>query len=224
MRLTPNTCGCEQFLTLEPTGTYTLLEQDSIHEFVLCRGTYFVYSNQRLMKEQAPYWDLWLELKGWWYQFDERQLIKFEAGGRNQILTYPGGPGMVVSDASETRYLRVESPPGKPRLPSTARSTRHKVAQSAYDIASAPTPVHQSAPAPSDFPEDFPADTREEVRVLVFVDTVGKVVSAKAIKGPRILYEAAVRVVSNWRFRPGTRDGYPITAPTQVSVFFELPR
>jgi TonB family protein len=36
------------------------------------------------------------------------------------------------------------------------------------------------------------------------------------------LDEKAIEAVTQWRFRPGTKDGKPVAAPVQVAVEFRL--
>jgi protein TonB len=58
------------------------------------------------------------------------------------------------------------------------------------------------------------------VHVAIVVDTTGKVVSAKAIDGAPVLRGSAELAVKQWRFKPSTINGVPVTGKGTVSVRF----
>jgi len=62
------------------------------------------------------------------------------------------------------------------------------------------------------------------VHVAIVVDTAGKVISAKAVDGPPVLRGSAELAVKQWRFRPSTMNGKPVTGNGTVSVRFNLDR
>jgi hypothetical protein len=35
--------------------------------------------------------------------------------------------------------------------------------------------------------------------------------------------EKAIEAASQWKFKPGTKDGVPVPVPAQLAVFFRLP-
>jgi TonB family protein len=58
------------------------------------------------------------------------------------------------------------------------------------------------------------------VHVAIVVDTTGKVISAKAIDGAPVLRGSAELAVKQWRFKPSTMNGVPVTGKGTVSVRF----
>ena len=62
------------------------------------------------------------------------------------------------------------------------------------------------------------------VRVAIVVDTTGKVISAKAVDGATVLRGSAELAVKQWRFRPATMNGAPVTGTGTVSVVFNPDR
>jgi len=58
------------------------------------------------------------------------------------------------------------------------------------------------------------------VRVAILVDTAGKVVSAKAVDRAAVLRGSAELAVKQWRFKPATMNGMPVTGSGTVSVVF----
>ena len=61
-----------------------------------------------------------------------------------------------------------------------------------------------------------------DVQVQTVIAPTGKVQSAKAISGPVLLREAAVRAVRQWIYAPATLDGKPISIQYMVTVRFHL--
>jgi TonB family protein len=62
------------------------------------------------------------------------------------------------------------------------------------------------------------------VHVAIVVDTAGKVISAKAVDGSPVLRGSAELAVKEWRFRPATMNGKPVTGSGTVSVVFNPDR
>ena len=58
------------------------------------------------------------------------------------------------------------------------------------------------------------------VQVAIVVDTTGKVVSAQAVDGPTVLRGSAELAVRQWRFKPSTMNGKPVTGTGTVSIVF----
>lgn len=61
-----------------------------------------------------------------------------------------------------------------------------------------------------------------DVQVQTVIAPTGNVQSAKAISGPVLLREAAVRAVRQWKYSPATLDGKPISIQYMVTVRFHL--
>ncbi|HEX2522574.1 MAG TPA: energy transducer TonB, partial [Terriglobia bacterium] len=62
------------------------------------------------------------------------------------------------------------------------------------------------------------------VRIAIVVDTTGKVISAKAVDGATVLRGSAELAVKQWRFKPATMNGAPVTGSGTVSVVFNPDR
>jgi len=62
------------------------------------------------------------------------------------------------------------------------------------------------------------------VHVEIVVDTAGKVISAKAIDGSPVLRGSAELAVKQWRFKPSTMNGKPVTGSGTVSIVFSPDR
>ena len=62
------------------------------------------------------------------------------------------------------------------------------------------------------------------VHVALVVDTTGKVISAKAVDGSPVLRGSAELAVKQWRFKPATMNGKPVTGSGTVSVTFNPDR
>ena len=67
LRATPKACGCERLLSLERSGHYELVEQDSAHEYVLCAGSFTVQPRIQLDGEGRAARTFWVSFQGWWY-------------------------------------------------------------------------------------------------------------------------------------------------------------
>ena len=61
-----------------------------------------------------------------------------------------------------------------------------------------------------------------EVTVAVLVGKDGSVESTSVIDGPELLQQAAIDAVSQWRFRPGMKDGEPVQVKATISLNFRL--
>ncbi len=59
------------------------------------------------------------------------------------------------------------------------------------------------------------------VEVEAQVDEYGRVVNARAVKGPQLLQAAAVEAVRKWKFKPATLNGANVSSVAQVSVVFK---
>jgi protein TonB len=82
--------------------------------------------------------------------------------------------------------------------------------------------VHRVEP---DYPE---AARREQMQGPVVLDVRtdrdGAIAEVKVISGQRLLADAAIAAVKQWRFRPRRVKGEPVEMQTQVTLNFRLPR
>ncbi len=61
------------------------------------------------------------------------------------------------------------------------------------------------------------------VTIDVAVDAKGAVTDARAISGPPLLHQDAVKAVLQWKFRPATLDGSNVPSTSRVIVVFKQP-
>ena len=72
----------------------------------------------------------------------------------------------------------------------------------------------------------FPATAKgspisSTVLVLVSIDKVGSVVSAKAVEGPYVFRRVAEDAARKWKFRPAIRDGRNVDSEQSIQFRFE---
>ena len=85
----------------------------------------------------------------------------------------------------------------------------------------APVPIHRVEPEYSD--EARKAHAMGAVLVLVEIGPDGHVHNARISHSFGMgLDEKAMEAVTQWRFRPGTKDGKPVTVAAQIEVAFHL--
>jgi len=118
---TPPPSGWRRDLAIDPDGTYALEERDSVGTYPICGGRCVIHRFGREAGRGTS--AFWVDLKGWWWQFEEKMLVTFS--GRDTILLYPGGEDFFVSDALQHTFVREVS--SEPRLrtpPSGSRPPR----------------------------------------------------------------------------------------------------
>ncbi len=82
--------------------------------------------------------------------------------------------------------------------------------------------VHRVEP---DYPEEARRQQMQGPVVLdVRTDRDGAIAEVKVISGQRLLADAAIAAVKQWRFRPRRVKGEPVEMQTQVTLNFRLPR
>jgi hypothetical protein len=59
------------------------------------------------------------------------------------------------------------------------------------------------------------------VRVLIFIDESGSVISAKAIDGPPVFRQVSEEAARKWKFRPALRSGRPVPSEQTIQFTFE---
>lgn len=110
---TPPSTGWSRTLFIRRDGTYAFWEQDSVANYVLCSGEITIHPSKHSSIEGGPKASLWVDLTGWWDDFEKRLLVAFL--GRDGMLTYPGSEGggsiMVVSDALKSEFVRTTEQP-----------------------------------------------------------------------------------------------------------------
>ena len=62
-----------------------------------------------------------------------------------------------------------------------------------------------------------------QVKLQIEIDASGRVVNAKAISGPAMLFSSAEECVKQWTFEPLINNSKPVPASRVVAVNFELP-
>jgi hypothetical protein len=119
----PPPTGWSRTLVFRTDRTYAYWEQDSVGSYIIYSGKFTVHRSRHSRIEDAPEVSLWVELEGWGWTWDDKQLVAFY--GSNGILMYPGSEEgtMVfrVSDALRTAFNRdstwvePKGPPGGAR-------------------------------------------------------------------------------------------------------------
>lgn len=54
------------------------------------------------------------------------------------------------------------------------------------------------------------------------IDETGHVVEARAVSGPALLFQSALRAVVQWRYQPTILDGEPVSIRMHVTVHFHF--
>ncbi len=80
---------------------------------------------------------------------------------------------------------------------------------------------------PGGLPPSYPAASKQQhiegtVMVAIVVREDGTVGSARAVRGPEALRDAAMAAVASWRFHPYMVNGKPVEAESEVAVPFRL--
>jgi TonB family protein len=85
----------------------------------------------------------------------------------------------------------------------------------------APVLIHKTAP---EYTEEARASHYQGTVVLsVKVEPDGVAHNIKVIRSIGLgLDEKAIEAVSQWKFKPGTKDGVPVTVAAQIEVNFRL--
>ncbi len=97
----------------------------------------------------------------------------------------------------------------------------NSVYQAGRGGVTAPVPIRRVEPEYSE--EARKARAMGSVLVLVEVGPDGRVHNIRIARGFGLgLDEKAVEAVSQWMFRPGTKDGRPVTVAAQIEVAFHL--
>ncbi len=85
------------------------------------------------------------------------------------------------------------------------------------------TPTCEYCPYPSYTPEARKNKIQGVVVLLVTVTLEGRTGNIKLVKSPdQSLSEKAIEAVRNWRFKPATKDGVPVTVLVPIEVSFHL--
>lgn len=73
----------------------------------------------------------------------------------------------------------------------------------------------------------YPIEARENgiegaVLLQATIDTEGKIIDLKIIRGHPILNKAAYDAVSQWRYKPYTINGQPVEVETSIKIEFHM--
>jgi protein TonB len=84
-----------------------------------------------------------------------------------------------------------------------------------------PVVVHKTEPA---YTEDArKAKVEGAVTLWAEIGTDGRAHDIRVIQGLEYgLNESATKCLSEWRYRPGTANGVPVTVPATIEIFFSL--
>jgi len=84
-----------------------------------------------------------------------------------------------------------------------------------------PVIIHKTQPV---YTEDaHKAKVEGAVTLWVEIRTDGKPYAIHVTKGLGYgLNESAIKCLSEWRYRPGTANGIPVTVPATIEIFFSL--
>ncbi len=83
---------------------------------------------------------------------------------------------------------------------------------------SAPVPIYKVEPA---YPPGLPADSKDgRVLLGIVINGDGNVATAEPVSGDPAFFEAALEAVRQWKFKPGMKDGQPVSVKANVEVNF----
>jgi protein TonB len=68
------------------------------------------------------------------------------------------------------------------------------------------------------------ARTSGSVVLDLQIDKSGRVVKATPVEGPSVFYDAAVKAVMKWRYKPATIGEANVASKTRVTMVFNLER
>jgi TonB family protein len=226
---TPTTCGCERLLTITRSGTYELVERDSSHEYLLCRGRFSVHPGSGLSLGDAPA-DFWIRFENWWVGYEGDQLVRFLDPGADSILTYPGGAGHGVDDAPAHHFVRWVKPifPGSTGRPVTRLSLRARPKRPAPEdlpgegdfvyYEEPPVPITVIRPGWPEVISDRPINAVVLLHVLVGKD--GRVKDVKVMRDVQSLSRVAVDAVRQWVFKPALSNNKAVAVWIEVPMSF----
>jgi hypothetical protein len=106
--VTPPSSGWSRTLFFRRDATYAYWEQDSVASHLICTGKFTVHPSIYGRIEDGPRASIWVDMEGWWWHLDQKQLIAFL--GSTGMLMYPGSEdGTIlysVSDAQKSEFIR----------------------------------------------------------------------------------------------------------------------
>ena len=129
--------------------------------------------------------------------------------------------GASTSDTAESAVLvAANAPPSRPGTYTSHAASAGTVRPVSLGTMAANVVY---SPAPAYPPAAATARVQGQVTIQAEVDRDGSVASARVVSGPPLLRDAALDAVLQWRYRPRTAGGRPITAAATAMVEFELP-
>ncbi|HET9951452.1 MAG TPA: energy transducer TonB [Candidatus Eisenbacteria bacterium] len=220
--------GRDRILTLRADHSYELVEQDTLHEYLLCAGTFLIRAGGspqpgvRLPGGPA----LRLSFVSWWKWHERVQTVRFSGHDSMVAAGFPvaNAPrhSFVRDDGAVVRKrTRVSIARGGPRP--GGRESAQAVAPTEGEFVyydEAPVPVTRTGPV---YPEAARNAGREGTVLLhVLVGVDGRVKNAKIARGVTGLNEAALAAVRSWTFKPALSARKPVAAWVEVPMEFRL--
>lgn len=132
-----------------------------------------------------------------------------------RLLTFAACAALAVTTGASALALHVSASPN-----------------SAHSKAASSKPVHVPARViagnriSGEFPKYPPEAKKNHIQGTVVVKAMiskeGKIESAHAISGPKLLREPSVKAIRTWRYRPYLHNGKPVAVETTINVIFSL--
>jgi TonB family protein len=123
-----------------------------------------------------------------------------------------------IQDLRSLQPLEMAAPLPLPPAP-TASTVKNVVPDVSRTTTATPAvPISRVQPIYPDLARKM--NVTGTVHVAIVVDPTGKVISAQAIDGSPVLRGSAETAVKQWRFKPSTMDGKPVTGRGTVSIMF----
>ena len=133
-----------------------------------------------------------------------------EIGGAGTVAPGAGGLNSLVPGSAGSKLPVPASPPPAAPKPTPVQGGR----------ATLPKLIHSVNPV---YPQDaITAQIEGDVQIEAQIDANGKVTSAKVVRGPGLLRNAAIVAVRQWKYSPAMLDGKRVATQYTVTVSFRL--
>ena len=135
-------------------------------------------------------------------------------GGKTQTVSSEGEPGIVIENGANP----------------SAAALGSGLAGSKGNQPSAPIPVGGEVTGVqliSSVPPTYPLIARSQrisgdVKIDALIDENGRVTGMKVVTGPAMLHQAAMDALRQWKYRPATLNGKPVSMHLVVTIQFRL--